>query len=60
MTLPPDIFDHEPNIGSSTPEPTLRRIIFLYYNAHFGITESKGLTEDYIKELTARGAPRHE
>ena len=46
-----DFFDYEPNIGYSSPEPCLRKIIYEYYHKHFDDDKAKLYTDDYIKTI---------
>lgn len=50
-----DIFDIQPMLESSPDdcgaEPSLRRIIFEYYERHFEPTAAAHLTEEYIYML---------
>lgn len=45
------LFDVEPDIGASSPEPSLRTIVFAYYNAHFDREKSSQLTDAYFAAL---------
>lgn len=46
-----NFFDYEPNIGYSTSEPSLRKIIYEYYHKHFDETISTILTNEYIRTI---------
>lgn len=49
------LFNIAPSVGSSTPEPTLRQLIFKYYNQYLGSQKlAASATEHYIDALAAR------
>jgi hypothetical protein len=44
-----NLFDKEPHFdGITTAEPSLREILFRYYQPHFGTTQAVQMTEQYI------------
>ncbi len=57
-SLPGDwIFDVEPSVGATSPEPSLRKIVSGYYGAHFPSDRADKLTADYFAALTPSPCP---
>lgn len=46
-----NIFEFEPNLGSVTNEPSLKDILFRYYNQVFSESMSYSLADEYIREI---------
>lgn len=44
-------FDFEPDLGASTPEPSIREIIYRYYRPYFDENTSKKYTDQYLKKI---------
>jgi len=45
------LLEQEPDIGATTPEPSLRKIVADYYRMHFGSRATKDLTHRYFTAL---------
>ncbi|NNM75010.1 hypothetical protein [Enterovirga aerilata] len=48
---PEALFDVEPDLGAATLEPSLRQIIYKYYEPHFGPSEAETLMHRYVDAL---------
>jgi hypothetical protein len=48
------IFDFRPNLGATTSEPSVRRIVFDYYRQHYDSAEATRLTELYFTAMAIR------
>ena len=46
------LFDYEPELAIGNPEPSLRSIVFSYYDAHYDAWRARELTEQYIAALS--------
>ena len=45
------VFDFEPDLGASTPEPSLKTIVFKYYNRYFDDYRSLQYTNQYFEQI---------
>lgn len=52
-----DVFDREPDLGASSPEPSLRRLVTRYYRDH-DMPEPERLADQYFASLTTSGVGR--
>jgi hypothetical protein len=48
-----DLFDFRPDLGASTPEASLREILFRYYRPYFGEDQSIAYVNQFIMKVQA-------